>query len=129
MSESVPEWRLWRASCINACVCISRKTIFLQTGKWGNGEIFFFHNYLVHTMFATVSTRLATSAQFARFFSKSMCGKAAALQIFDAGLKRADPYTTVFNYLKESKDSIDGVTVGYFSVWGFVDPVVSLSLS
>ena len=55
---------------------------------------------------------LTSSVQFARYFSKSICGKAAALQIFDAGLKRADPYTTVFNYLKDGKDSIDGVKVG-----------------
>ena len=45
-----------------------------------------------------------------------MCGKAAALAIFDAGLKRADPYTAVFNYLKTSKDSIDGVPVGWVCV-------------
>ena len=64
-------------------------------------------------MFASVSSRIAvSSAQFTRLFASSVCGKAAALQIFDAGLKRADPYTTVYNYLKESKDSIDGVAVG-----------------
>lgn len=65
-------------------------------------------------MFVTASKVLvSSSAQFSRLFSKSICGKAAALQIFDAGLKRADPYTTVFNYLKDGKDAIDGVTVGY----------------
>ena len=67
-------------------------------------------------MFVHSSKVLVTSsAQFSRYFSKSLCGKAAALQIFDAGLKRADPYTTVYNYLKEGKDAIDGVPVGYIA--------------
>lgn len=73
-----------------------------------------FHDqYSIIIMFVTSTKFIATSsAQFSRLFSKSLCGKAAALAIFDAGLKRADPYTAVFNYLKTSKDSIDGVPVG-----------------
>ena len=72
-----------------------------------------FQQYICVTMFVkSYKCLAASSAQFSRFFSKSLCGKAAALQIFDAGLKRADPYTDVYNYLKESKDAVDGVPVG-----------------
>lgn len=79
----------------------------LKVERW---KLISFRHFI---MFTKVSTCLAaSSAQFSRFFSKSLCGKAAALQIFDAGLKRADPYTAVYNYLKESKDSIDGIPVG-----------------
>ena len=68
--------------------------------------------YLCNNVREVYKCLAASSAQFSRFFSKSLCGKAAALQIFDAGLKRADPYTAVYNYLKESKDAVDGVPVG-----------------
>lgn len=61
----------------------------------------------------SIRSTATVSAHFARQFSKSVCGKAAALQIFDAGLKRADPYTAVFNYLKNGTDSVDGVRAGY----------------
>lgn len=60
----------------------------------------------------SVQSVSVNSAQIARLFSKSVCGRAAAIQIFEAGLKRADPYTAVYNYLKDGKDSVDGVRVG-----------------
>lgn len=96
---------------------ISLQSINSESVRIGETEVQYhcaFHDqYSIITMFVTSAKFVAaTSAQFSRLFSKSMCGKAAALAIFDAGLKRADPYTAVFNYLKTSKDSIDGVPVG-----------------
>ena len=86
--------------------------------KEKRGILSFQSEYNLKMFARSVQSVSGNSAQIVRLFSKCVCGRAAAMQIFEAGLKRADPYTAVYNYLKDGKDSIDGVRVGYsFSVF------------
>ena len=83
---------------------------FYQKEK--RGILSFHPEYNLKMFVRSVQSVSVNSAQIVRLFSKSVCGRAAAMQIFEAGLKRADPYTAVYNYLKDGKDSVDGVRVG-----------------